>query len=163
MGKIYTALGLMSGTSMDGVDASIIQSDGDSEYSIKMDKYFEYGNDLRNKLVNIRDKVLISEDLKNHSSLIKLIEREITLFHANIVNEIINTLDLEVDILGFHGQTIFHDPKIKISKQIGDGKLLSQLTKKIVVYDFRKNDIQNGGEGAPLASVYHKLLAKIFK
>ena len=54
MGKIYTALGLMSGTSMDGVDASIIKSDGDREYSIKMEKYFEYGNELRKKLINIR-------------------------------------------------------------------------------------------------------------
>ena len=56
MGKIYTALGLMSGTSMDGVDASIIKSDGDSEYSIKMDEYFEYGGELRQKLINIRKK-----------------------------------------------------------------------------------------------------------
>ena len=163
MGKIYTALGLMSGTSMDGVDASIIQSDGEREYSIKLDKYFEYGDDIRKNLVNIRDKVLIAEDLINHSKLIKSIEREITLFHVNIVNEILNISNLEVDIVGFHGQTIFHDPKIKISKQIGDGKLLSQLTKKLVVHDFRQNDIKNGGQGAPLAPIYHKLLAKIFE
>ena len=163
MGKIYTALGLMSGTSMDGVDASMIESDGEREYSIKLNKYYEYSDDLRKKLLNLRDKVLIAEDLINHSKLIKSIEREITLFHANIVNEILNISNLEVDIIGFHGQTIFHDPKIKISKQIGDGKLLSQLTKKLVVYDFRQNDIKNGGQGAPLVPVYHKLISKIFK
>ena len=78
----------MSGTSMDGVDASIIKSDGNREYSIKMDKYFEYGDELRQKLVNIRVKVLSADDLKIHSEEIKSLEREITLFHANAVNEI---------------------------------------------------------------------------
>ena len=63
MGKIYTALGLMSGTSMDGVDASIISSDGDREYSIKIDKYFKYNDELRQNLINIRDKVLLIDDL----------------------------------------------------------------------------------------------------
>ena len=149
MGKIYTALGLMSGTSMDGVDASIIESDGEREYSIKLDKYYEYSDDLRKKLLNLRDKVLIAEDLINHSKLIKSIEREITLFHANIVNEILNISNLEVDIIGFHGQTIFHDPEKKITKQLGDGRLLSQLIKKKVVYNFRQNDLKNGGNGAP--------------
>jgi len=163
MGKIYTALGLMSGTSMDGVDASVIQSDGNTEFLIKFDKYFEYGDDLRKKIVNIRDKVLNVEDLINHTTLIKSITREITLFHANVVNEIVKNSKLDVDLIGFHGQTIFHDPENKISKQIGDGKLLSQLTKKIVVYEFRQNDIKNGGQGAPLVPIYHKLLAKIFK
>ena len=60
--------------------------------------------------------------------------------------------------MGFHGQTIFHDSNKKLTKQIGDGKLLSQMTKKLVVYEFRQNDIKNGGEGAPLASIYHKLI-----
>ena len=163
MGKIYTALGLMSGTSMDGVDASIIKSDGDREYSIKMDEYFEYGSELRQKLINIREKVLVIDDLKTHSDEIKSLEKEITLFHANAVNKILETSKIEIDLLGFHGQTIFHDPKNKITKQLGDGNLLSQLTKKKVIYNFRQNDLLNGGQGAPLASIYHKLLAQTFK
>ncbi len=163
MGKIYTALGLMSGTSMDGVDASIITSDGDREYSIKMDKYFEYGDELRKKLINIREKVLVSEDLKAYSEDIKSLEREITLFHANAVNKILKTSKVDIDFLGFHGQTLLHDPKKKITKQLGDGNILSKLTKKLVVYDFRQNDLKNGGEGAPLAPIYHNLLAKTFK
>tara|TARA_B100001540_G_scaffold235431_1_gene209722 strand:- start:107 stop:1207 length:1101 start_codon:yes stop_codon:yes gene_type:complete len=163
MGKIYTALGLMSGTSMDGVDASIITSDGDREYSVKMDKYFEYGDELRKKLINIREKILVSEDLKTYSEDIKSLEREITLFHANAVNKILKTSKIDIDFLGFHGQTILHDPKKKITKQLGDGNILSQLTKKLVVYDFRQNDLKNGGEGAPLAPIYHNLLAKNFK
>mgnify|MGYP001353980401 CR=1 FL=1 len=64
-----------------------------------------------------------------------------------------------VDLIGFHGQTIFHDPEKKITKQLGDGKLLSQLTKKKVIYNFRQNDINNGGQGAPLAPIFHNALA----
>ena len=118
MGKIYTALGLMSGTSMDGVDASIISSDGDRQYSIKMDKYFEYSDELRQKLINIRNKVMIIDDLKTYSDEIKSLEREITLFHVEAVNKVIESSKIEVDLLGFHGQTIFHNAKKKTTKQL---------------------------------------------
>ena len=62
-------------------------------------------------------------------------------------------------IIGFHGQTIYHNPKEKISKQLGNGKLLNQLTSKNIVYNFRNNDILNGGEGAPLTPIFHQLIA----
>tara|TARA_Y100001970_G_scaffold17938_1_gene20193 strand:- start:709 stop:1809 length:1101 start_codon:yes stop_codon:yes gene_type:complete len=163
MGKIYSALGLMSGTSMDGVDASIISSDGNSEYSIKIDKYFKYTAELRQKLINLREKVLELDDLNLHFDDIKSLEREITLFHANVVNKILETSKLEIDFLGFHGQTIFHNAEKKISKQLGDGEMLSKLTKKSVVYNFRQNDLENGGQGAPLTPIYHNLIAKTFK
>ena len=163
MGKIYTALGLMSGTSMDGVDASIIKSDGNIEYSIIYDEYFEYNHEFYSKLINIRDKVSIEDDLKKYSDEIHSLEREIALLNADIINKIVKKSKIEIDFVGFHGQTIFHDPKNKISKQLGDGNLLSHLTKKIVINNFRQNDLQNGGQGAPLASIYHKLLAQNFK
>ena len=163
MGKIYTALGLMSGTSMDGVDTSIIKSDGNREYSIISDEYLEYNEEFYSKLINIRDKIFTEDDLKRYSEEIQSLEREITLFHANIVNQILKKSKIEIDLIGFHGQTIFHDPNNKITKQLGDGNLLSQLTKKIVIYNFRENDLKHGGQGAPLASIYHKLLAQTFK
>ena len=159
MGKIYTALGLMSGTSMDGVDASVIKSDGERVYSPVLDRYFEYGDKIRQGILNLRAKILVSNHLIEHESEIKDIEREITLFHANVVNEILNNNKIDVDLLGFHGQTIYHDSKERISKQLGDGKLLSQLTKKKVVYDFRQNDLKNGGQGAPLTPIFHNLIA----
>lgn len=159
MEKNFTALGLMSGTSMDGVDTSIIKSDGYREYSVKLDKYFKYEEKLRLKLINLRAKILVVDDLKVNSEEILELEREITLFHANAVNEILVTSKIEVDLIGFHGQTIFHDSKKRITKQLGDGKLLSQLTKKIVVYDFRQNDLKNGGQGAPLSSIFHNVMA----
>ena len=89
----------------------------------------------------------------------KILERELTIFHGEIVNEISSNNNENIDLIGFHGQTIFHDPKNKISKQLGDGRLLSQLTKKEVFYDFRNNDIQNGGQWAPLTPIFHNLLA----
>ena len=84
MGKLYTALGLMSGTSMDGVDASIIKSDGERVYSALFDRYFEYGDKIRQKILDIRAKILVPEHLVKHESEIKDIEREITFFHSNV-------------------------------------------------------------------------------
>ena len=162
MKKNYTALGLMSGTSMDGVDASTIFSDGNTGTVTSIEnQYFEYDKDLYQKLTNLRDKITISKDLKNFFEDLNTIEKEITLFHAKIVNEMIKSHPkFEIDIVGFHGQTIFHNAEEKISVQLGDGKLLSQLTKKKVVYNFRQNDLKNGGQGAPLTPIFHQNLVR---
>ena len=160
MSKFYNSLGLMSGTSMDGVDASIIQSDGEKKYKVIIDKYFEYPKILFENLTKLRDKIKSVEDLKKLSKEVSNIEKEITFFHANAVNEILKKTKINIDFVGFHGQTIFHNMKKKISKQLGDGRLLSKLIKKTVVYNFRKNDLVNGGEGAPLAPIFHKLLVE---
>ncbi len=163
MSKSYYSLGLMSGTSMDGVDASIIQSDGKSKYKAILDKYFEYPKSIYNNLTKLRDKIKSSKDLKKYQKQIKSVEKEITTFHSESVNKILKKTKINIDFIGFHGQTIFHNAKEKITKQIGDGKLLSKLNKKKVIYDFRKNDLKNGGQGAPLAPIFHKVLAKKFK
>ena len=158
MEKFYTSLGLMSGTSMDGIDASIIRSDGENEYESTFDEFFEYDQALYKDLVNLRNKINSANDIIVNSELVSEIERKITLYHAEICNKIINKSDYEVDLIGFHGQTIFHDASQKISKQLGDGSLLSSLLKKDVIYNFRANDIVNGGQGAPLAPIFHNLI-----
>ena len=164
MDKIYKSMGLMSGTSLDGVDVSIIESDGKREYSSILDRFFEYDRKLVEKALKIRDKISNFEGLITHLDEIKALEKDITLFHAKAVNETLNTSKSDIDLIGFHGQTIFHDPKKKISKQLGDGKLLSQLIKKKVVYNFRQNDLNNGGQGAPFTPIFHNALAnKIYK
>ena len=160
MGKIYSALGLMSGTSMDGVDASIIQSDGNTTYKVIFNKYFQYNKDIFRKLTNLRDKINSSRELNKMSAEIISLEKEITLFHAEISKKIILQSIIDIDFVGFHGQTIFHNIDEKMTKQIGDGNLLSQLIKKKVIYDFRQNDLKNGGGGAPLTPIFHKLLVK---
>ena len=160
MGKIFTALGLMSGTSGDGVDASIISSNGVDNYSNILNKYFKYDQKIYEKLHYLKAKISQLKDLKKNEKEIYSLEKDITLFHAKVTKEILQSIDKNIDFIGFHGQTIYHNPLEKISKQIGDGNLLSQLSKKKVIYNFRKNDIQNGGEGAPLAPVFHKLIIK---
>ena len=158
MEKIYTSLGLMSGTSMDGIDASIIKSNGEDKYETIFDQYFKYDEELYRELVNIRNKINSSEDLDINSIILSEIEREITLFHTTVCKKIISNYSSDIDLIGFHGQTIFHNAKEKISKQLGDAYLLSNLLKKKVVYNFRENDLINGGEGAPLAPIFHQLL-----
>ncbi len=158
MSKSYYSLGLMSGTSMDGVDASIIQSDGETKYKEIMDKYFEYPEGIYKDLIKLKDKIGSFKDLKKFSKEIKETEKKITLFHGKVTNEIIKESKSNINFIGFHGQTIYHDEKEKISIQLGDGKLLSEITKKTVIYDFRQNDLKNGGGGAPLAPIFHKLL-----
>ena len=160
MEKIYSALGLMSGTSMDGIDASIIKSNGVDKYQTVFDQYFEYDEEIYRDLISIRDKINSSKNLKENSSAINTLERKITLFHAKICKQIIEEYTFNIDLVGFHGQTIFHSANEKISRQLGDGDLLSSLLKKKVIYNFRKNDIINGGQGAPLAPIFHQLLVK---
>ena len=160
MDKIYKSMGLMSGTSLDGVDVSIIESDGNREYSTIFDRYFEYDAELVKKIEKIRDKISNSKDLQKYSEEIKDLEKEITLFHAEAALETIEILKSNVDLIGFHGQTIFHNVKEKVSKQIGDGYLLSQLTKCPVVYRFRQLDLENNGQGAPLTPVFHYLISQ---
>jgi|TARA_B110000259_G_scaffold108934_1_gene124733 anhydro-N-acetylmuramic acid kinase len=159
MEKIYTSLGLMSGTSMDGIDASIIKSNGEDKYEVVYDQYFQYDEKIYRELVNIRNKINSSRDLELNSIALDELEKEITLFHASICKNIINDYSSNIDLIGFHGQTIFHNSSEKISKQLGDANLLSGLLKKKVIYNFRENDMINGGQGAPLAPVFHQVLA----
>ena len=138
MANFYTALGLMSGTSMDGVDVSIIESDGNREYLSILDRYFEYDQNLIRKLLQIRGKITSSSKLKLYEEELANLEREITLFQAKAALKTLEISKSKVDLIGFHGQTIFHDPENKITKQLGDGKLLSQLTKKKLFMIFGK-------------------------
>jgi anhydro-N-acetylmuramic acid kinase len=158
--KLYTAIGLMSGTSMDGVDVSLIRSDGLDQFVNILDEYYEYDTNLHDQLVDLRNVIFNIKDLETYSQRLIELEREITLFHSKIVNEVSLKYKDEVNFVGFHGQTIFHNPELKISRQLGDGELMSQLIKKHVVYDFRQEDLKNNGQGAPLAPIFHNLLSK---
>ena len=158
MEKIYTALGLMSGTSMDGIDASIIKSNGEDKYEVVFEQYYKYDEEIFEELVEIRNKIKSSSDLELNSILLDDIEKKITLFHASVCKKIISSYSSDIDLIGFHGQTILHNANDKVSKQLGDANLLSSLLKKKVIYNFRENDILNGGHGAPLAPIFHQLL-----
>ena len=158
--KLYTAIGLMSGTSMDGVDVSLIRSDGLDQFVNILDEYYEYDASLHDQLVDLRNVIFNTNDLEKYSQKLIELEREITLFHSKIVNEVSLKYKDEINFVGFHGQTIFHNPEMKISRQLGDGELMSQLIKKNVFYDFRQEDLKNNGQGAPLTPIFHNLLSK---
>ena len=158
--KLYTAIGLMSGTSMDGVDASLIRSNGIDEFTNILDKYYEYDDSLHQELIDLRNLILVDEDLRKYSNRLSELEREITIFHSKVVNEISLKYNDEIDFIGFHGQTIFHNPEKKITKQLGEGNLLSQIVNKRVIYDFRQEDLKNNGQGAPLTPIFHHLLSQ---
>ena len=158
--KLYTAIGLMSGTSMDGVDVSLIRSDGFNQFTNILDEYFEYNESLQQDLIELRNLIVNINDLKQYSSRLNKLEREITVFHSKIVSNLSFKYEDEIDFVGFHGQTIFHNPEQKITKQLGDGRLMSQLVKKKVIYDFRQEDLANKGQGAPLTPIFHNLLSR---
>ncbi len=160
MHKNWISLGLMSGTSGDGVDASIIKTNGINTYELIKDKYFEYDSNIYKDIHNLKEKIHKIEHLKTFSKELNNLERKITLFHAEIIKQL-NISD--ETLIGFHGQTIYHNPEEKISKQLGNGNLLNQLTKKNIVYNFRSNDILNGGQGAPLTPVFHHLVSLQYK
>ncbi len=153
------AIGLMSGTSLDGIDAALIKSDG-----INISKFGEaitidYDNNFRKKL-----RSSFGQSVKNDA--ISNLERQLTIYHIEAVEELLKTSHMQasdIDVIGFHGQTIFHDPSMNKTWQLGDGALLAKKTNIDVVYDFRSNDVKNGGEGAPLAPIYHWALASNLK
>ena len=159
--KVFNALGLMTGTSIDGIDLSLIKSDGIAEFTSILNNFYEFDNNLRVKIIGLRDQLNSIEDLKKYSSDLSKLDREITLFYARLINDFFKNQTHDIDFVGLHGQTIFHDAEKKISLQLGDGKLLSQLTKKIIINNFRQNDIDNGGQGAPLVPIFHRLISNI--
>ena len=163
MSKLYTAIGLMSGTSGDGIDASIIQSDGEDKLEILEDFYTIYSEDTNAEISKLKYAINSKHDLDKNKNLILKLEKKITELHATAVLETIKKSNLKkekIDVIGFHGQTIYHNFEEKISKQLADGKMLKDLTNISVVNNFRANDIKEGGNGAPLSPIYHRLINK---
>tara|TARA_A100000164_G_scaffold234726_1_gene208441 strand:- start:12244 stop:13323 length:1080 start_codon:yes stop_codon:yes gene_type:complete len=154
--KIFTAIGLMSGTSLDGVDIALLKSDGVSIMSIGPFDSVPYQARFKQRLFNQLGQV----------SVPKALEEELTLIHANVICDFMkinNISKSDIDVIGFHGQTIYHNPKEKLTFQIGDGCLLAKLLDLKVVNNFRLSDVENGGQGAPLVPIYHQTLAKDIK
>lgn len=150
-----TALGLMSGTSMDGIDAAIVTSDGERVFALGPVATSPYEADFRDRL---RD-LLGREPGVADSAII----RRLTLLHAEAVRRLLAAHDLSaaaIDVIGFHGHTVLHRPESKLTLQIGDGQLLADETGIAVVEDFRSADVAAGGHGAPFAPLFHAALAR---
>jgi anhydro-N-acetylmuramic acid kinase len=157
--KFYNALGLMSGTSIDGIDAALIETDGHDHVRSLGFIGRPYSADFREKLRRHLGNALGAADPK-----IAAFERELTEMHAEIALELLKKLGKKADLIGFHGQTLYHRPSRRLTIQIGDGALLAKLTGIDVVNDFRSADVLAGGNGAPLVPLYHRaLVAKLRK
>ena len=159
MNRLFNVVGLMSGTSGDGVDASLTKTDGNNVFKSISDKYYEYPSLLKKKYHALVDKLKDLKDLNKFKADIDELERLLTIFNLEIIQDIKKNFKNNIDLIGYHGQTIYHNPKKKISRQLGNGNLLSKLLNIKIVYDFRKNDILNGGQGAPLTPIFHVMLS----
>lgn len=186
-------IGLMSGTSMDGIDAALISTDGQqaiheiTHLSMQYPKPFhillkaceysaqrhqgdlalmeqQFSHDLNTYLLEALklNPTDISELLQNQPVQLNDIIRQSTQYHADVVNSLLekspNYLS-KIDVIGYHGQTLYHNPAAKRTLQIGDGQLLANLTNINAVNQFRLADVNAGGQGAPLAPMYHRALA----
>src|SRR5262249_49663183 len=146
------ALGLMSGTSCDGVDAALIETDGRAAISCGAWLTEPYDTAFHNRLRSVL----------GGRGEVAAIERELTERHAQVVQKILaraSTSPGTVDLIGFHGQTVLHEPERGRTWQIGDGALLARLTGIDVVNDFRSADVAAGGQGAPFVPLFHAALA----
>jgi anhydro-N-acetylmuramic acid kinase len=146
----------MSGTSLDGIDVAALMTDGAAAVTAGPALTVPYPADFRERLRGILGKAA-------PNAAIIAVEDELTRLHAAAIAAFrARHPDIAVDLIGFHGHTILHRPEQRRTWQIGDGALLARLTGVEVVSDFRSADVAAGGEGAPLAPLYHAALARDF-
>jgi anhydro-N-acetylmuramic acid kinase len=144
--KVYRTIGLMSGTSLDGVDIALIETDG-YDYVKPLDfKSYPYDDALQSHV-----KSFFGREQSDQRAIDLITDAHIAA---------VRDFGHKADIIGFHGQTIYHAPDEGITVQIGDGKRLSKETGMDVVYDLRSADVAAGGQGAPLLPLYHKALVQ---
>lgn len=147
--KVYTAIGLMSGTSLDGeIDVALIETDGDTYVKPLDFKPFPYDK-------SVRDKVRACFGRREADQQVREAEKLVTDLHI----EAVKSSGFQADMIGFHGQTITHAPEDAMTWQLGDGQRLADETGMDVVFDLRQADIKAGGQGAPLIPVYHAAMA----
>ena len=145
-------IGLMSGTSLDGVDAAWLDTDGVTVTAFGPTLTIPYDADFRAELRAILD---LAPGLTPNDPRLRQATERLTSYHARAVE----SLGCKADVVGFHGQTILHQPHLRRTWQIGDAAALSRRLGMPVVYDFRSADVAAGGQGAPLVPVYHQALA----
>ena len=163
---LFTAIGLMSGTSMDGVDVALIQTDGREEVRQGPSLFRPYGAADRKLLRAALDEAVRMTARNVRPPAVLACERMVTRRHAEAVERFVEQNGIaasSVDVVGFHGQTAIHRPREGLTVQIGDGQALAERLGIPVAYDFRAADVAAGGEGAPVVPVYHRALIEAAK
>src|ERR1700741_3251562 len=154
-----TALGLMSGTSLDGIDTALIETDGERVARFGPVGYRAYADDERDLLRRALAAATALTDRAARPGVLAAAEALITAAHARAVEDFLGTHGIDrkdVAVIGFHGQTVLHRPERRLTVQIGDGAALARLLGVPVVFDLRAADVAAGGQGAPLAPVFHR-------
>ena len=146
----------MTGTSMDGIDISLVKTNGIDLKRLNKNFYYRYSSKTKTILNDVLKKN-VNINLKQKNFLDEFITKEHYLALKNL--DIVQNCDL----IGFHGQTIYHNPKKKISIQLGDPLKLAKLLNKDIIFNYRSDDILSGGQGAPLAPIYHKFIIEELK
>lgn len=160
----FKAIGLMSGTSLDGVDVALLESDGERIEAAGATGYRAYSDAERHLLREALGQAVAMTDRHARPGAIADAEAMVTRAHAAAVRDFLEREKLpasDIDVVGFHGQTLLHRPADALTIQIGDGAALAHALKLPVVYDFRAADVAAGGQGAPLVPVYHRALARM--
>ncbi|MBD0866351.1 MAG: anhydro-N-acetylmuramic acid kinase [Rhodobacteraceae bacterium] len=140
------ALGAMSGTSLDGVDAALVVTDGGNILEFGASGYWAYSPE---------EQEILRDALGHWSgSRVDAAARVVDAAHAGLLAR------FDCDLVGFHGQTLVHAPRVRGTLQVGDGQVLAEHLGVPVVWDFRGDDVVLGGEGAPLAPFYHHACAR---
>lgn len=152
---------MMSGTSMDGIDVALLETDGESieAFGPVAGRAFTPGE--RELLREAVTEAAFLRHRDDRPALLTEAEDFVTESHAQAVGDFLDDNGLsreEIDVIGFHGQTVLHRPEDRLTVQLGDGQRLADLTGVKVVYDFRGNDMAQGGQGAPFVPVYHRAL-----
>jgi len=157
------AIGLMSGTSMDGIDVALIETDGEKVTSRGAGASRPYGGEERALIAQALAEARALSAREARPGVLARAEEMITRAHARAVRAFLEENAVpagEVAVVGFHGQTVLHDPAAGLTVQLGDGGLLAELVGCDVVYDFRGRDVEAGGEGAPFVPAYHRALVE---
>lgn len=159
----FLAIGLMSGTSIDGVDCALVESDGHFARATLKAVHISYSTQLRREILQAMNEAASLGHPSRQNEQINQLEQKLTDIHGQAVSRILKTNNLtakDIDVIGFHGQTLLHKPDQGWSWQIGDGQDLANRVRIPVVNDFRRQDVESGGQGAPLVPVYHQALIK---
>ena len=157
------AIGLMSGTSMDGVDAALLRTDGETVVERLGFAFQPYEERFRHALVEAVGEAAGLADRAGRTPLLSRVEAELTALHATAVRTLLEQTGVaaeDVGVIGFHGQTVLHAPQQRLTVQLGNGQALAHATGIDVIYDLRAADCAAGGQGAPLVPVYHRALAR---
>ncbi len=155
------AIGLMSGTSLDGIDVALIETDGERIQAFGPTGYRAYTDEERSLLRGALAEAVNVTDRSSRPGALRQAEELVTRVHAESIEAFLAAHEIDrrqIDVVGFHGQTVLHRPDSKLTIQIGDGRALAGQLGTSVVFDFRAADVAQGGQGAPLVPVYHRAL-----